>query len=129
MKATIVLVVLCVMLVWSVILFCKHMDFSTTNSTFDEAPKITYEAFISFYALHPSKWTLYEDMVRYDWTKICFKSFRDYLKYQRFYKRETERIAETNRIKNERDFIKALQKDVDDYRKENLCEIERLLEK
>ncbi len=114
-------------------LFCmflfKHMDYALTREYHDDAPTITFEAFKTFYALNPSRWDLWSDYVHYRGDTVCFKSFIDYLQYQKFHADEDRRITEANKIRNETDFVKALQKDIDDYRKENLREIERLLQK
>ena len=120
-------------LVVAFVLFCillfKHMDYAFTRTYHDDAPTITFEAFKTFYALNPSSWDLWSDYVHYRGDIVCFKSFIDYLQYQKFHADEDRRITEANKIRNETDFVKALQKDIDDYRRENLREIERLLQK
>ena len=112
-----------------VTLLFKHTDYAFTRTYHDDAPIITFEAFKTFYALNPSRWDLWSDYVHYRGDIVCFKSFIDYLQYQKFHADEDRRITEANKIRNETDFIKALQKDIDDYRIENLHEIERLLQK
>lgn len=117
----------------AVVLFFEHIDYAFNygfaRTYHDDAPTITFRAFKTFYALNPSKWDLWSDYVCYRGNTVCFKSFIDYLQYQKFHADEDKRITETNKIRNETDFIKSLQKDVDDYRKENLREMKRILEK
>lgn len=107
----------------------KHMDYALTREYHDDAPTITFEAFKTFYALNPSRWDLCSDYVHYRGDTVCFRSFIDYLQYQKFHADEDKRIAEANKIRNETDFIKALQKDIDDYRKENLNELNKIINK
>lgn len=103
-------------------LLLQHIDYAFARTYHDDAPTITFKAFTTFYALNPSRWDLWSDYVFYRGDPVCFKSFIDYLQYQKFHVDEDKRITEANKIRNETDFVKALQKDVDDYRKENLCE-------
>lgn len=107
----------------------EYADYAFTRTYHNDAPTITFKAFKTFYALNPSRWDLWSDYVRYKKDVVCFKSFIDYLQYQKFHADEDRRITEANKIRNETDFVKALQKDIDDYRKENLREMERLLQK
>ena len=107
----------------------EHMDYAFARTYYNDAPTITFKAFKTFYALNPSRWSLYSDYVYYKKDVVCFKSFIDYLQYQKFHVDEDKRITEANKIRNETDFIKALQEDIDDYRRENLNELKRLINK
>lgn len=107
----------------------KLTDYIFARTYYDDAPTITFEAFKTFYALNPSRWSLCSDYVYYRGDPVCFKSFIDYLQYQKFHIDEDKRITEANKIRNETDFIKALQEDIDDYRRENLNELKRILNK
>ena len=107
----------------------EYTDYDFTKKYYDYAPTITFKAFKTFYALNPSRWNLCSDYVYYRGDTVCFKSFIDYLQYQKFHADEDKRITEANKIRNEADFIKALQEDIDDYRRENLNELKRLINK
>ena len=107
----------------------EYMDYAFTKTYYDNAPTITFKAFKTFYALNPSRWNLCSDYVYYRGNTVCFKSFIDYLQYQKFHADEDKRITEANKIRNEADFIKALQEDIDDYREENIKEMKRILNK
>lgn len=112
-----------------VMFLSEHMDYAFARTYYDDAPTITFKAFKTFYTLNPSRWDLRSDYVYYKGDTVCFKSFIDYLQYQKFYADEDKRITEANKIRNEADFIKALQEDIDDYREENLNELKRLINK
>jgi len=107
----------------------EHMDYAFTRTYHDDAPTITFKAFKTFYALNPSRWDLHSDYVYYRRDVVCFKSFIDYLQYKKFHADEDKRITETNKIRNETEFIKALQEDINTYREENLNELKRLINK
>ncbi len=104
-------------------------------------PKITFKAFKEVYCLYPSKWVLKDTYVRYclqlpQYIDIDFKHFHDYLLYCRFKKKiekdhdyEQQLKNEEILLKNEMMLIKYLQKDIDDYRRENLNELKRLINK
>lgn len=107
----------------------KHMDYAFTRNYHDDAPTITFKAFKTFYALNPSRWDLWSDYVYYRGDTVCFKSFIDYLQYQKFHADEDKRITEANKIRNETKFIKCMQCEINDYRERNLREMKRILEK
>ncbi len=107
----------------------KHMDYAFIRTYYNYAPTITFKAFKTFYALNPLRWDLCSDYVRYRGDAVRFKSFIDYLQYQKFHADEDKRIMEANKTRSETDFIKALQEDIDDYRKGNLNELKRLINK
>lgn len=133
MKTSIVVGII-IGLIVAFILLCifflsKHTDYAFVRTYHYDAPTITFKAFKTFYSLNPSRWDLWSDYVHYRGDIVCFKSFIDYLQYQKFHADEDRRITEANKIRNETDFVKALQKDIDDYRKENLTELKRLTNK
>ena len=107
----------------------EYIDYAFARTYYNDAPTITFKAFKTFYTLNPSRWSLCSDYVYYRGDPVCFKSFIDYLQYQKFHIDEDKRITEANKIRNETDFIKALQEDIDDYKRENLNELKRLINK
>lgn len=107
----------------------EYTDYAFTRTYHDDAPTITFKAFKTFYALNPSRWDLWSDYVRYRRDIVCFKSFIDYLQYQKFHADEDKRITEANKIRNEAEFIKCMQCEINDYRERNLNEMKRILEK
>ena len=58
-----------------------------------------------------------------------FKHYIDVLRYRLFRDKVNNNETELTLMQNEKDFISSVQKDIDAYRKDNLCEIERLLQK
>ncbi len=102
---------------------------SSVNKT---APRITFVAFKKFYLISPSNWRLYyDDSVEYygdhGWMDIEFKYYIDVVRYS-FFKRKVERDGEyLEKIQNETRFIASVQKDIDSYRRENLAELERII--
>lgn len=102
---------------------------SSVNKT---APRISFIAFKKFYLISPSNWRLYyDDSVEYygdhGWMYIEFKHYIDAVRYG-FFKRKVKRDGEyLKKIRNERIFIASVQKDIDSYRRENLAELERII--
>lgn len=100
------------------------------------APKISFNAFLHFYQIAPEKWQLWDDEVVYfkeentlwngktilslDTKKIEFKTFRDFKKYVRWKASLDKQEKEKERVMNTADFIKEVQKDIDNYEKEYL---------
>lgn len=60
---------------------------------------------------------------------IEFKHYIDVLRYHLFKNKIKNNEAELTLMQNEKNFISSVQKDIDSYRKENLCEMERLINK
>lgn len=112
-----------------VMFLSEHIDYAFTRTYYDDAPTITFKTFKTFYALNPLRWDLWSDHVHYRGGTVCFKSFIDYLQYKKFHADEDKRITEANKIKNETEFIKALQKDINAYREENLNELNKIINK
>jgi len=98
-------------------------------------PKITFKAFKKVYCLYPSKWRLRDTYVDYYPKKYCnyisidFKYFHDYLLYCRFKKKIEKDHDYEKQLKNEKELIECLQKDIDAYREENLNEINKIINK
>lgn len=96
------------------------------------APRITFDAFKKFYLISPSNWRLYfDDSVEYyadhGWINIEFKHYIDVIRHKLF-KNKVKRDKEyLEKMQNERRFITSVQKDIDSYRRENLAELERII--
>ena len=96
-------------------------------------PCITFNTFKKLYVISPYKWDFWSDNVQYDsddgWMTIEFKHYIDVLRYRLFRDKVENNEAELTLMQNEKDFISSVQKDIDSYRKENLCEMERFINK
>lgn len=107
--------------------------FVWSSTRIETSPRITFDAFKKLYAISPSKWSFSFDNVSYHsddgWIHIEFKHYIDVLRY-RFLKDKVESDeAYLTLTQNEKNFLASVQKDIDSYRKENLREMERLLQK
>ena len=107
--------------------------FIWSSTRIETSPRITFDAFKKLYAISPSKWSFSFDAVSYHsddgWIHIEFKHYIDVLRY-RFLKDKVESDeAYLTLTQNEKNFLASVQKDIDSYRKENLREMERLLQK
>lgn len=115
-----------------IVIFCIA-SFVWSSARIKTSPQITFNAFRKLYTISPSKWRLYFDSVFYhaDDGLICieFKHYIDVIRY-RLFKDKVERDKEYLILtQNEKNFLMSVQKDIDAYRKENLREMERLLQK
>lgn len=95
------------------------------------SPRITFCAFKKLYALNPSKWSLCDNRVKYhsdsDYIRIEFKHYIDVIRYG-FFKDKIERDNEyLEKMQNEKKFLASVQNDIDSYRRENLAELERII--
>lgn len=107
--------------------------FVWSSTRIETSPRITFDVFKKLYAISPSKWSFSFDAVSYHsddgWIHIEFKHYIDVLRY-RFLKDKAESDeAYLTLTQNEKNFLTSVQKDIDSYRKENLREMERLLQK
>lgn len=128
----ILLIVVAALVCFGILAYCFG-TFIWSSTKCKTAPCITFNAFKKLYAISPSKWDFWSDNVHYDsddgWMTIEFKHYIDVLRYRLFRNKVEDNETELTLMQNEKDFISSVQKDIDSYRKENLCEIERLLEK
>lgn len=128
-----ILIVAVALVCFGVLAYCFGA-FIWSSTKCKTAPCITFSAFKKLYAISPSKWELWsDDNVHYDSDDGCmtieFKHYIDVLRY-RFLKDKVESDeAYLTLTQNEKDFLASVQKDIDSYRKENLREMERLLQK
>ena len=128
-----ILIVVVALVCFGVLAYCFGA-FIWSSTKCKTAPCITFSAFKKLYAISPSKWELWsDDNVHYDSDDgrmtIEFKHYIDVLRY-RFLKDKVESDeAYLTLTQNEKDFLASVQKDIDSYRKENLREMERLLQK
>ena len=128
-----ILIVIAALVCFGILAYCFGA-FVWSSTKCKTAPCITFSAFKKLYAISPSKWELWsDDNVHYDSDDgrmtIEFKHYIDVLRY-RFLKDKVESDeAYLTLTQNEKDFLASVQKDIDSYRKENLCEMERLLQK
>lgn len=115
-----------------VIVFCLD-SFVWSSTRIETSPQITFNAFRKLYAISPSKWRLSFDSVSYraddGWMGIEFKHYVDVIRYRLFKDKVECDEAYLTLTQNEKDFLASVQKDIDAYRKENLREMERLLQK
>ena len=101
----------------------------------ETTPKITFKAFKEIYYLYPSKWVLKDTYVDYhpkdlyNYISVDFKYFHDYLLYYRFKKKIEKDYDYKKQLENEKMLIECLQKDINNYREENLNELKRLINK
>lgn len=124
------IIIMCILLFYYLDKFITWvLDLSKTT------PKITFKAFKKVYCLYPSKWRLRDTYVDYYPKKDCnymsidFKYFHDYLLYYRFKKKIEKDHDYEQQLKNEKVLIECLQKDINDYREKNLCEINKIINK
>lgn len=116
----------------AIVVYCLAA-FVWSSTRIETSPRITFDAFKKLYAISPSKWSFSFDNVSYHsdegWIHIEFKHYIDVLRY-RFLKDKVESDeAYLTLTQNEKNFLASVQKDIDAYRKDNLCEMERLLQK
>lgn len=115
-----------------IIIFCIA-SFVWSSTRIETSPRITFDAFRKLYAISPSKWSLSFDNASYysdsGWISIEFKHYIDVLRYGLFKDKVERDKAYLILAQNEKDFLASVQKDIDAYRKENLREMERLLQK
>ena len=105
--------------------------FVWSSTRIETSPRITFDVFKKLYAISPSKWSFSFDNISYHtdegWIHIEFKHYIDVLRY-RFFKDKVESDeAYLTLTQNERDFLASIQKDIDSYRRENLAELERII--
>ena len=101
------------------------------SGTIDKpAPRITFDAFKKLYAIAPAKWDLGCGNVYYrgdDGQIIEFKHYIDVIRYN-FFKKKIEKNKDyLTKMQNEKKFLASVQNDIDSYRRENLVELERII--
>lgn len=115
-----------------IIVFCVA-SFVWSSTRIETSPQITFNAFRKLYAISPSKWSFSFDNVSYrsddGWMGIEFTHYIDVIRYRLFKDKVECDKAYLTLTQNEKDFLASVQKDIDSYRNENLCEMERLLGK
>lgn len=108
--------------VGAIILFVLYLDW--TSSNYKESPKISFEDFKMFYLAFPSKWSLFDNWVRYsnsEYTIVVeFKHFSDYIKYILFYDKVERDKKKSNRNEKEELFARCMQEELNEYLKNNL---------
>lgn len=101
---------------------------SAINKT---SPRITFGAFKKVYAISPTKWSLSFENVGYHsddgWIYVEFKHYTDVLRYGIFKDKIEKDEAYLQKIQNEKKFLASVQNDIDSYRRENLAELERII--
>lgn len=116
----------------AIVIYCLAA-FIWSSTRIETSPRITFDAFKKLYAISPSKWSFSFDNVSYHsderWIHIEFKHYIDVLRYRFFKDKMESDNAYLTLTQNEKDFLASVQKDIDSYRKENLREMERLLQK
>ena len=114
----------------AIVVYCLAA-FVWSSTRIETSPQITFNAFRRLYTISPSKWHLSFDNVSYHaddgWMSIEFKHYIDVIRY-RFFKDKVESAeAYLTLTQNEKDFLASVQKDIDSYRRENLAELERII--
>lgn len=106
-------------------------SFVWSSTTIKTAPRITFNAFKKLYVLFPSKWSLDFEDVSYHgddgWIHIEFKHYIDVIRYNFFKKKIENNKDYLTKMQNEKKLIESLQEDINSYEKENLAELERLI--
>ncbi len=139
-----ILLLIIIMFILLFILFNYFYKFIIWASDWSETtPKITFKAFRKIYCLYPSKWVLRDTYVDYypkkdynyvpnyisNYISVDFKHFHDYLLYCKFKEKIKRDRDHEKQLEYEKTFIKYLQKDINDYREENLNELKKLINK
>lgn len=106
-------------------------SFVWSSTTIKTSPRITFDAFKKVYAIFPTKWSLDFENVSYHgddgWIHIEFKHYIDVIRYSFFKKKIENNKNYLTKMQNEKKLIKSLQEDINSYKKENLAELERLI--
>lgn len=106
-------------------------SFVWSSTTIKTSPRITFDAFKKVYAISPTKWSLDFENVSYHrddgWIHIEFKHYIDVIRYSFFKKKIENNKDYLTKMQNEKKLIKSLQEDINSYKKENLAELERLI--
>ena len=114
--------VISLLVVGVTILFVLYLDWTSSNDK--ENPKISFEDFKMFYLAFPSKWSLFDNWVRYSNSKytivVDFKHFSDYIKYIQFYDKVERDKEKSNRNEKEELLAKCMQEELNEYLKNNL---------
>lgn len=114
--------VISLLFVGAIILFVLYLDWTSSNDK--ENPKISFEDFKMFYLAFPSKWSLFDNWVRYSNSKytivVDFKHFSDYIKYILFYDKVERDKEKSNRNEKEELLANCMQEELNEYLKNNL---------
>ncbi len=116
--------------VFGLFMYCVFA-FVWSSATIKNYPRITFNAFKKLYVISPAKWSLDFENVSYHgcdgWIHLEFKHYIDVLRYG-FFKDKIERDnAYLEKMQNEKIFLASVQNDIDSYRRENLAELERII--
>lgn len=116
--------------VFGLVMYCVFA-FVWSSSTIKTSPRITFDAFKKLYIISPVKWKLGFEDVSYHggdgWIHLEFKYYIDVLRYG-FFKDKIERDNDyLEKMQNEKKFLASVQNDIDSYRRENLAELERII--
>ncbi len=116
--------------VFGLFIYCISA-FVWSSTTIETSPRITFDAFKKVYVISPTKWSLGFENVDYHgddgWIHIEFKHYIDVIRYNFFKKKIENNKNYLVKNQNEKKLIEFLQKDIDSYRRENLAELERLI--
>lgn len=116
--------------VFGLFMYCISA-FVWSSTTIKTSPRITFDAFKKVYAISPTKWSLYFENVSYHgddrWIHTEFKHYIDVIRYSFFKKKIENNKDYLTKMQNEKKLIESLQEDINSYEKENLAELERLI--
>ena len=102
----------------------------TWHDLMDEtAPSLTFKSFRELYALNPQKWSFWSEYVTYSSQRIEFARYSDVIKYKIFSDKVERYKLELERIQNEKELLKQIQCDIDTYRRKNIEEMGKRLQK
>lgn len=113
------------------------------TSIYETAPRISYDAFVKWYKVTPKERWKFEDTYvrfyttyRYSWSgnkeysspvDIEFKSYFDVLKYKKLRKKWAVMEKEMKKQEKTALLLKTIQKEINNFEKENQAEMLRLL--
>lgn len=81
--------------------------------------QLSYKGFEKFYMVMPNKFCLRPGWVIYEDQGIEFKSYLDYLRYKRFFKRKEKWDAKIKQMKTQAELIKELKEGLKKAEREN----------
>ena len=90
------------------------------DSRSSSRPQLTFEEFKSYYNVNPDKWILsgayyYVEYRFNEWDpsqKIDFKTFKDYIKYDKWLTKRVQKKNEDTQLKNEAAVLQDIEKDI-----------------
>lgn len=88
-------------------------------------PHVSYKSFREFYAVAPDNWFIGRDYLEYKGDRVELEKYSDLLKCRRFKKQLKKRGGELKKDRRQAKFIRDVQNDIDEYRKDALDKMRR----